>query len=102
MTEVGIILKVTSFHNKTSQTTIFKHKNSTSHSYNLNLLDDQKFTDISSFIFLFFIKFYLFILRERLSRQGAQRGREKIPSRLCTVSREPDMGFELTNCEIMT
>ena len=28
--------------------------------------------------------------------------RDRIPGRLCTVSVEPDMGLELTNCEIMT
>ena len=28
--------------------------------------------------------------------------RERIPSRLHTVSTEPDMGLELMNCEIMT
>ena len=27
---------------------------------------------------------------------------ERIPSRLCTVSAEPNMGLEFTNSEIMT
>ena len=31
-----------------------------------------------------------------------EREREKILSRLCTVSAEPDKGFNLTNDEIMT
>ena len=31
-----------------------------------------------------------------------ERERERIPSRLLTVSTEPDVGLELTNCEIMT
>ena len=31
-----------------------------------------------------------------------QRVREKIPSRPCTVSAEPDGGLEPLNCEIMT
>ena len=31
-----------------------------------------------------------------------ERGRERIPSRLCTISDEPDSGLELTNCEIVT
>ena len=35
----------------------------------------------------------------RLSRGGAER--ERIPSRLCAVIAEPDVGLELTNCEIM-
>ena len=30
------------------------------------------------------------------------KGRERIPSRLCSVSTEPDAGLELTNREIMT
>ena len=33
---------------------------------------------------------------------GAEREGERIPSRLCTVSTEPDMGLKLTNHEIMT
>ena len=39
-----------------------------------------------------------------MSRGGArrERGRERIPSRLCTVITEPDVGLELTNREIMT
>ena len=34
--------------------------------------------------------------------RGRKRGRKRIPSRLHTVSTEPDMGLKLTNCEIMT
>ena len=34
--------------------------------------------------------------------RGRERGRERIPSRLCTISEEPDVGLELPNCEIMT
>ena len=33
---------------------------------------------------------------------GVGRGGERIPSRLCTVSTEPDMGLDPTNHEIMT
>ena len=33
---------------------------------------------------------------------GGKRGRERIPSRLHSVSTEPDMGLELTNCEFLT
>ena len=36
--------------------------------------------------------FYLFILRER--RRGREKGRERIPSRLCTVSTEPNVELE--------
>ena len=52
----------------------------------------------------------LFIERERerererasISRGGAERRRDRIPSRLCTTSTEPNVGLELTNREIMT
>ena len=55
-------------------------------------------------------KVYLFILREReracasmcTSRGETERGRERIPGRLCAVSAEPDMRLELMNHEIMT
>ena len=48
------------------------------------------------------IKVYLFILREEC-RGGGEREeeRERIPSRLCTIT-EPDLELELRNCEIMT
>ena len=32
----------------------------------------------------------------------AERGRERIPSRLCAVNIEPDTGLELRNHEIVT
>ena len=34
--------------------------------------------------------------------RSRERGRERIPSRLLTVSAEPDVGFKPTNHEIMT
>ena len=37
-----------------------------------------------------------------MSWGGAERGRERISSRLRAVSTEPDTGLELTNYEIMT
>ena len=42
--------------------------------------------------------------RESASGGGAVREgeRERIPSRLCTVSTEPDVGLEPMNCVIMT
>ena len=42
--------------------------------------------------------------RERKARvREEQREKEREnPSRLCTVSTEPDLGLELINCEIMT
>ena len=44
--------------------------------------------------------------REREStskwKRVRERGRERIPSRLSTVSTEPNVGLKLTNHEIMT
>ena len=34
--------------------------------------------------------------------RGAEKERERVPSRLHTVSAEPDVGLDPTNCEIMT
>ena len=34
--------------------------------------------------------------------RGRERGRERIPSGLHAVSTEPDMGLDLTKCEITT
>ena len=56
-----------------------------------------------------FFNVYLF-LRERESacvhtrkqKRGRERRGQRIWSRLCAESREPDVGFELTNPEIMT
>ena len=50
---------------------------------------------------MLYIFLSLFILRGRVntSGRGVERRRERIPSRLCTVSTEPDMGLELMNCE---
>ena len=39
--------------------------------------------------------------KESMSVGGAERERERISSRLCTVSPEPDVGLKLTNREIM-
>ena len=33
---------------------------------------------------------------------GRERGKERIPRRLCAVSTEPDAGLDPTNYEIMT
>ena len=43
--------------------------------------------------------------RQSASRRGAERGGDtesEVGSRLEAVSKEPDVGLELTNCEIMT
>ena len=38
---------------------------------------------------------------EREAEREREKGRERIPSRPCTVSMKPDAGLKLTNCEIM-
>ena len=48
----------------------------------------------------FIIIFFKFIYLERESGGGAERERERIPSRLRAVSAEPDAGRELTHREI--
>ena len=59
----------------------------------------------------FFFNVYLFIFererereRERDSKQGRgrERGRQRIPSRLLTVSTEPNAGLKPMNHEIMS
>ena len=51
------------------------------------------------YISLFFFNVYLFWERERVQVEG---GREKMLSRLHTVSTEPNMGLDPANCKIMT
>ena len=48
----------------------------------------------------FFLFIYLFLYRERKCK--LRRDRERIPSRLGAVSKEPDGGLEPTNGEIVT
>ena len=54
------------------------------------------------------LNIFLFILREtemkreHKQRRGTERKRERIPSRLCNVSTEPDVRLELMNFKIMT
>ena len=50
----------------------------------------------------FFLKVHLFILKEGDRQRDREKRRERIPSRFCTVSVEPDMGLKLTNHEPMT
>ena len=45
---------------------------------------------------------FVYFEREHEQGRGSEKGRERIPSRLCAASTEPDIGLELKNCEIMT
>ena len=49
---------------------------------------------------IFFLSLFIYFEREIVCEQN--RERERIPSRPYTDSTEPDVGLELTNCEIMT
>ena len=51
-------------------------------------------------LFLKKFKFILSILRERVYGGGEER--ERIPSRLCAVSAEPNVGLKPMNREVMT
>ena len=59
------------------------------------------------FIF-YFLKYFLSLLiyfereREREQGRGRERGIERIPSRLRTISMEPDVGLKPTNHEMVT
>ena len=69
------------------------------------LLTDSKFLDkyTERRSFKNFFNVHLFRERGRENEQGwAERERERIPSRLCMVSAEPNTGLELKNHEIMT
>ena len=54
----------------------------------------------------FFMLVYIFRERERKREReggrGTEREKERSPSKLHTVSAEPDVGLNPTNCEIMT
>ena len=41
-------------------------------------------------------------MHARTGEGQREREREKIPSRLCTASAEPDAGLEPVNCKTMT
>ena len=68
---------------------------------------ESEYMELHYFLSLhFFFKFYSFILREREKEREREHkketGRDRIPSRFRAVSAEPDMGLDLTNCQIMT
>ena len=78
--------------------------------WNLEILYSVRFSFSFNFLFLkiFLSLFTYFWERERerarVRRGGAERegGQERIPSRLCAVSVQPDMGLYLMSHEIMT
>ena len=49
------------------------------------------------YVFPFLKLVYLFILRERERETERGREKERIPSRLCAASMEPDTGLDLMN-----
>ena len=51
---------------------------------------------------MYFLSLFIYFERERDRMSKGRAGRERIPSRLHTVSMEPHMGLKLTNCEIIT
>ena len=62
--------------------------------------------ELAHFSFLFF-SVYLFLRQregetETETEAERERKRNEIPSRLCIVSTQPDVGLELMNGEIMT
>ena len=74
------------------------------HIANFSSLKTSVFENSSSF----FYSLFLFILRERgrerkarASRGGAERERDRTPSRFLSVSAQPEPGLELMNSEIM-
>ena len=63
------------------------------------------FLETTTLFFLFkyfFLKFTYLVLEHVHEQRGRDRGRERILSRPCTVSAEPDAGLDLENREIMT
>ena len=60
------------------------------------------FIKVFSTISDFFCQVYLLVFGKWVGEEQRERERERIPSRLCIVSTEPDAGLELTNCEIVT
>ena len=50
----------------------------------------------------FFLMYLLILREENVQGRGREKKRERIPSKLCAVSTEPDAGLDLTNHETMT
>ena len=53
-------------------------------------------------LFLIFFNVYLFLRERAWAGEGQRKRGQRIQSRLCADSSEPNVGLELTNCEIMT
>lgn len=55
------------------------------------------------YIFLFFLKFILFLLREHAREQGGARGEEREnPKQRLRCQLEPGSGLSPTDCEVVT
>ena len=52
------------------------------------------------FRFILFFSLFIYFERERAEEDQREEERKRIPSRLHTISTEPDKGLELTNHEI--
>ena len=96
-------MSVLSYINYTSKWLFFKKENALFHHVIENTYILKDISAFNNRLFVFLCLFFYFE-RERAQAEERQRerGRERIPSRLCTVSTESDVGLELTNCEIMT
>ena len=49
---------------------------------------------------LFFFSLFIYFERKREMEEQKERGRERIPSRLCAVSADPDTGVNLTTMRL--
>ena len=53
-------------------------------------------------LLVFFNVYLVFTEKERERKSRGRAARKRIQSGLCTDNRAPDVGLELTNCEIVT
>ena len=53
-------------------------------------------------VVIFFMFMYLFGGKEKAGKGVEREERERIPSRFHAISTEPNVGLDLSNCEIVT
>ena len=65
-------------------------------------IDDISLIQLTDFFFFF--EMFIYFRKNTNTNQGRGRGRrgQRLQSRLCAESREPNEGLELPNCKIMT